>query len=318
MPPPPILPLCLLTQLMCISGTSFLSQKNNEKIPSEGFDEAHISQTNPERTIIFMIRLFFLAFISEFYTKTFLSSTFNPTRSFSRSDVRNRLSEYQKTPINSTSQNAYCQMNKSIMTTKEGVHLTWISQWRFIIICTMYNVHLMLIMDMRGKDLLVTTNSHMASLIEVPLAVRSPRLTCNEKRLLIRNFTNFLSIVCSTTTVGKIVVQHLVNTWYCETAMVVQRLTTSRSSEEGDVITIVVQVHGVPASVHLLHRTTWVAPREWEAWELFLSLHQLTSLPRAHLPYCFRAPAIFSSPQGPHWIISGSSCTSRTLVISDN
>ena len=164
--------------------------------------------------------------------------------------------------------------------------------------------------DMWAKDLLVTTNSHMASLIEVPLAVRSPRLTCNEKRLLIRNFTKFLSIVSSTTTVGKIV-QHLVNTWYCETA-VVQRLTTSRSSEEGDVITIVVQVHGVPASVHLLHRTTWVVP------ELFLSLHQLTSLPRANLPYCFRAPAIFSSPQGPHWIISGSSCTSRTLVISNN
>ena len=181
----------------------------------------------------------------------------------------------------------------------------------------MYNVHLMLIMDMWAKDLLVTANSHMASLIEVPLAVRSPRLTCNEERLVIRNFTKFLSIFSSTTTVGKIVVPHLVNTWYFETA-VVQRLTTSRSSEEGDVITIVVQVHGVPASVHLLHRTTWVAPREWEAWELFLSLHQLTSLPRAHLPYCFRAPAIFSSPQGPLWIILGSSCTSRTLVISDN
>ena len=49
----------------------------------------------------------------------------------------------------------------------------------------MYNVHLMLIMDMWAKDLLVTTNSHMASLIEVPLAVRSARLTCNKKRLLI-------------------------------------------------------------------------------------------------------------------------------------
>ena len=57
---------------------------------------------------------------------------------------------------------------------------------------------------MRGKDLLVTANSHMASLIEVPLAVRSPRLTCNEERLLIRNITKFLSIVSSTTTVGKI------------------------------------------------------------------------------------------------------------------
>ena len=167
---------------------------------------------------------------------------------------------------------------------------------------------------MRGKDLLVTANSHMASLIEVPLAVRSPRLTCNEERLLIRNFTIFLSIVSSTTTVGKIV-QQQVNTWYCETAMVVQRLTTSRAGEEGDVITIVVQVHGVPASVHLLHRTTWV---ECEALGLFLSLLQLTSLPRANLPYCFRAPAIFSSTQGPLWIISGSSCTSRTLVISDN
>ena len=55
----------------------------------------------------------------------------------------------------------------------------------------MYNVHLMLIMDMWAEDLLVTTNSHMASLIEVPLAVRSPRLTCNEERLLIRNFTIF-------------------------------------------------------------------------------------------------------------------------------
>ena len=183
-------------------------------------------------------------------------------------------------------------------------------------ILPVYNVHVTLIMEMCGKNLLVTANSHMASLIEVPLAVRSPRLTCNEERLVIRNFTKFLSIFSSTTTVGKIV-QQQVNTWYCETA-VVQRLTTSRSCEEGDVITIVVQVHGVPASVHLLHRTTWVAPREWEAWELFLSLHQLTSLPRAHLPYCFQAPAIFSSPQGPHWIISGSSCTSRTLVISDN
>ena len=70
---------------------------------------------------------------------------------------------------------------------------------------------------------------------------------------------NILSIVSSTKTVGKIVVQHLVNTRYCESA-VVQRLTTSRSGEEGDVITIVVQVHGVAASVHLLHRTTWVAP----------------------------------------------------------
>ena len=60
-PPPLIIPLCLLTQLMCISGTSFLSQKNNEKIPSEGFDEAHISQTNPEHTIFFMIRLFFFS-----------------------------------------------------------------------------------------------------------------------------------------------------------------------------------------------------------------------------------------------------------------
>ena len=76
----------------------------------------------------------------------------------------------------------------------------------------MYNVHLILIMDMWAKDLLVTANSHMASLIEVPLAVCSPRLTCNEKRLLIRNFTKFLSIVCSTTTAGKIVVQHPVNT----------------------------------------------------------------------------------------------------------
>ena len=46
-------------------------------------------------------------------------------------------------------------------------------------------------MEMRGKDLLVTTNSHMASFIEVPLAVSSPRLTCNEERLLIRNFTIF-------------------------------------------------------------------------------------------------------------------------------
>ena len=79
MQPPLILPLCLLTQLMCISGTSFLSQKNNEKIPSEGFDEAHISQTNPEHTIIFMIRLF-SAFISEFDTKKCLSSIFHPTR----------------------------------------------------------------------------------------------------------------------------------------------------------------------------------------------------------------------------------------------
>ena len=173
----------------------------------------------------------------------------------------------------------------------------------------------MLIMDMRGKDLLVTTNSHMASLIEVPLAVSSPRLTCNEERLLIRNFTKLLLIVCSTTKLYNI---WWPNTWYCETAMVVQRLTTSRSCEEGDVITIVVQVHGVPASVHLLHRTTWVAPGEWEAWEFFLSLHQLASLPRANLPYCFWAPAIFSSPWGPLWIISGSSCTSRTLVISDN
>ena len=173
----------------------------------------------------------------------------------------------------------------------------------------MYNVHLMLIMDMWAKDLLVTTNSHMASLIEVPFTVRSARLTCNGERFLIRNFTKFLSIVSSTKTVGKTVL-HLVNTWYCDTA-VVQRLTTSRSGEEGDVITIVVQVHGVAASVHLLHRTTWVVP------ELFLSLHQLTSLPRANLPYCFRAPAIFSSPQGPLWIISGSSCTTRTLVISD-
>ena len=178
-------------------------------------------------------------------------------------------------------------------------------------ILPVYNVHVTLIMEMCGKNLLVTANSHMASLIEVPLAVRSPRLTCNEKTLVIRYFTKFLLIVSSTTTVG-IIVQHLVNIWYCWTAVVVQRLTTSRSGEEGDVITIVVQVHGVPASVHLLHRTTWVVP------ELFLSLHQLTSLPRANLSYCYRAPAIFSSPQGPHWIISGSSCTSRTLVISNN
>ena len=76
----------------------------------------------------------------------------------------------------------------------------------------MYNVHLMLIMDMWAKDLLVTTNSHMASFIEAPLAVRSPRLTCNEERLLIRNLTKFLSIISSTITVGKIVVPHLVNT----------------------------------------------------------------------------------------------------------
>ena len=130
---------------------------------------------------------------------------------------------------------------------------SWISQLGF------YNAYDTLIMEMWAKDLLVTANSHMASLIEVPLAVSSPRLTCNEGRLLIRNFTIFLSIVSSTTTVGKIVVLHLVDTWYCESA-VVQRLTTSRSGEEGDVITIVVQVHGVAASVHLLHRTTWVAP----------------------------------------------------------
>ena len=71
------------------------------------------------------------------------------------------------------------------------------------------NVHLMLIMDMWAKDLLVTANSHMASLIEVPLAVRSPRLTCNEERLLIKNFTIFLLIFSSTTTVCKIV-EHLV------------------------------------------------------------------------------------------------------------
>ena len=84
MQPPPILPLYLLTQLMCISGTSFLSQKNNEKIPSEGFDEAHISQTNPEHTIIFMIRSFFFSPVSEFDTKTFLSGTLDPTGLFSR------------------------------------------------------------------------------------------------------------------------------------------------------------------------------------------------------------------------------------------
>ena len=91
---------------------------------------------------------------------------------------------------------------------------------------------------MRGKDLLVTANSHMASLIEVPLAVRSPRLTCNEERLLIRNFTIFLSIVCSTTTVGKI----YNNWWILDTVRLrwwfndlllpdpVRKATSSRSS----------------------------------------------------------------------------------------
>ena len=66
-------------------------------------------------------------------------------------------------------------------------------------------------MEMWAKDLLVTANSHMASLIEVPLAVRSPRLTCNEGKLLVKDFTKFLSIVSSTKTVGKTVL-HLVNT----------------------------------------------------------------------------------------------------------
>ena len=59
-----------------------------------------IAQNDPEQ---FHDQIVLFQSISEFDTKTFLSSTFNPTRSFSRSDVRNRLSEYQKTPINSTS-----------------------------------------------------------------------------------------------------------------------------------------------------------------------------------------------------------------------
>ena len=80
MQPPLILPLFLLTQLMCISGTSFLSQKNNEKIPSEGFDEAHISQTNPEHTIIFMIRLFFFSLYFWIWYKNISFECFPPHR----------------------------------------------------------------------------------------------------------------------------------------------------------------------------------------------------------------------------------------------
>ena len=61
----------------------------------------------------------------------------------------------------------------------------------------LYNVHDTLIMEMRGEDLLVTANSHMASLIEVPLAVRSPRLTCNEEKLLIKKTKKRMTPDCS-------------------------------------------------------------------------------------------------------------------------